>query len=71
MKRSIYWNKYKVIHNIEVSIGNNHEEKYIRERPDASYQEVKRLFLLAYDNTAGDDQVSIDSLKNIFFQGLK
>ena len=62
-KRSIYWNKYKVIDKIEVSIHNSHEEKYIRERLDASYQGVKRFLVLAYDNTAGDDQVSIDSFK--------
>ena len=65
-KRSIYWNKYKVIDKIEVSTHNSHEEKYIRERLDASYQEVKRFLVLAYDNTAGDDQVSIDSFKKYF-----
>ena len=30
-KRSIYWNKYKVIDNIVVEIARNNEEKYIRE----------------------------------------
>ena len=62
-KRSIYWNKYKVIDNIVVSINNANEEKYIRERLDASYQGVKRLFVLAYDNTAGNNQVSINSFR--------
>ena len=75
-KRSIYWNKYKVIDNIPVQIAAQNEEKYIREGPDASYQGVKRLFVLAYDNTAVDNgnnnnQVSIVLLKNIFFQELK
>ena len=28
---------------------------------DSSYQEVKRLFVLAYDNTTGNNQISIDS----------
>ena len=28
--------------------------------PDSSYEGVKRLFVLAYDNTAGDNQVSVD-----------
>ena len=76
-KRSIYWNKYKVIDNIPVQIAAQNEEKYIRERLDASYQGVKRLFVLAYDNTAVDNgnnnnnQVSIVLLKNIFFQELK
>ena len=62
-KRSIYWNKYKVIDNIVVSINNANEEKYRRERLDASYQGVKRLFVLAYDNTAGNNQVSINSYR--------
>ena len=33
---------------------------------DLSYQGVKRLFVLAYDNTASDDQVSVDSFKIYF-----
>ena len=70
-KRSIYWNKYKVIDNIVVSINNANEEKYIRERLDASYQGVKRLFVLAYDNTAGNNQVSIDSFKKYFLPRVK
>ena len=65
-KRSIYWNKYKVIDNIVVSINNANEEKYMRERLDASYQGFKRLFVLAYDNTAGNNQVSVDSFKKYF-----
>ena len=44
-KRSIYWNKYKVIDNRVVEIGDN-EEKYIRELLDSSYQGSKRLFVL-------------------------
>ena len=70
-KRSIYWNKCKVIDNIVVSINNANEEKYIRERLDASYQGVKRLFVLAYDNTAGNNQVSIDSFKKYFLPRVK
>ena len=69
-KRSIYWNKYKVIDNILVQIAAINEEKYIRELLDSSYQGVKRLFVLAYDNTADDanhnDQVSINSFKKYF-----
>ena len=38
---------------------------------DWSYERVKRLFLLAYDNTAGDDQVSIDSFKKNFLLRVK
>ena len=70
-KRSIYWNKYKVIDNRVVEIADNNEEKYIRELLDSSYQGVKRLFVLAYYNTEGNNQVSIDSFKNFFFQELK
>ena len=70
-KRSIYWNKYKVIDNGVVEIADNNEEKYIRKLLDSSYQGVKRLFALAYYNTEGNIQVSIDSSKNIFFQELK
>ena len=70
-KRSIYWNKYRVIDNRVVEIADNNEEKYIRELLDSSYQGVKRLFILAYYNTEGNNQVSIDSFKNFFFQELK
>ena len=49
-KRPIYWNKYKVPSNKIVEIATN-EEKYIRELLDSSCQGVKRLFVLAYDNT--------------------
>ena len=63
-KKSVCWNKYKVINNRVVSINNANEEKYIRERLDASYQKVKRLFVLAYDNTAGNNQVIILSSKS-------
>ena len=70
-KRSFYWNKYKVVENILVSINNANEEKYMRERLDASYQGVKRLFVLAYDNTAGNNQVSVDCFKKYFLPRVK
>ena len=74
-KRSIYWNKYKVIDNKVVEIAANNEEKYIRELLDSSYQGVKRLFVLAYDNTADDNlynnQVSINSFKKNFLPRVK
>ena len=70
-KRSIYWTKYKVIDNILVEITVNNEEKYIRELLESSYQGVKRLFVLAYDNTVGDNQVSIDSFKKYFLPRVK
>ena len=62
-KRPIYWNEYKVIPNKIVGIAANNEEKYMRELLDSSWQEVKRLFVLAYNNTKGT--------KNIFFEELK
>ena len=70
-KRSVYWNKYTVTDNIVVQIAAHNEEKYIREWLDASCQGVKRLFVLAYDNTAGDTQVSIDFLKKYFLLRVK
>ena len=38
---------------------------------DSSYQGVKRLLVLAYDNTAGNDQVSDDSFKKYFLSRVK
>ena len=38
---------------------------------DSSYQGVKRLFVLAYDNTDGDHKVSIDSFKKYFLPRVK
>ena len=70
-KRPVYCNKYKIIDNKVVEIAANNGEKYIRGLLDSSYQGVKRLFVLVHDSTSGNDQVSIDSLKNIFFQELK
>ena len=56
-KRSIYWNKYKVIPSKTYS-----ENQYIRELLNASYRGVKRLFVLA---------LQLIHTKNIFFQELK
>ena len=70
-KRSIYWNKYKVIDNKVVEIAANNEEKYIRELLDSSYQGFKRLFVHAYDNTTNNDRVSIDSSKKYFLPRVK
>ena len=38
---------------------------------DASYEGVKRLFVLAYENTAGNKQVFIDSFKKHFLPRVK
>ena len=42
-KRSIYWNKYKIIFK-------NYNNEYIRERLDASFRGVNKLFVLAYES---------------------
>ena len=44
-----------MIDNKLVEIAAVNAKNYIRERLDASYQGVKRLFVLAYDNTAGNN----------------
>ena len=66
LKRPIFWNKYKVIDNTVVEIAGTNVEKYFRELFDSSYQGVKRLFVLAYDNKEGNNQVSIDSFRKYF-----
>ena len=70
-KRLIYWNECKVIPNKIVEIAVNNEEKYMRELLDSSWQGVKRLFVLAYKNTAGNNQVSVDSYKKFFLPRVK
>ena len=70
-KRSIYWTKYKVTDNSAVEIADNNEEKYIRWLLHSSYQGVKRLFVLAYYNIEGNNQVSIDSFKKYFLSRVK
>ena len=41
----------------------SNDKKYIRELLDSSCQGVNRLFVLAYDNTEGNNQISVDSYK--------
>ena len=63
-KRPVYWNKYKVIPN--KTYNQNH---YIRELIDASYQGVKKLFFLAYNNDA--NRVTVDSHQRYFLPRIK
>ena len=70
-KRPIYWNEYKVIPNKIVEIAAVNGEKYIRELLDSSWQGVKRLFVLAYNNKEVDDKVSVDSFKICFLPRFK
>ena len=52
-----------MISNKIVETANVNEEKYVRKLLDASYQGVKRLLFLAYNNTEDNNQVFVD-----FFQ---
>ena len=61
-KRSIYWNKYKIIFK-------NYNDEYIRERLDASFQGVNKLFVLAY--ASGDNVTNENSYKKYFLPRLK
>ena len=54
-----------------VEIAAVNEEEYIRELLDSSCQGVKRLFVLAYNNTKGNNQVSVDSHKKYFLPRVK
>ena len=65
-KRPIYWNEYKVTPNKTVELANADDVKYIRELLDSSGQGVEGLFVLAYNNAAGNDQISVDSYKKYF-----
>ena len=70
-KRTIYWNGYKVIPNKVVEIAAVNDVKYISQLLDSSWQGVKRLFVFAYNNTAGNDHVSVDSYKKYFLPRVK
>ena len=70
-KRPIYWNEYKVTPNKVVEIADPNDVKYIRELLDSSSQGVKRLFVLGYNNTTGNNQVSVDSYKKYFLPRVK
>ena len=65
-KRSVYWNRYKVIPNKTYN-----QNDYIRELLDVSFPGVKRLFVLAYDNNAGDDLVTTNSHRRYFLPRIK
>ena len=70
-KRSVYWNKYRVTANKIVDIAANNEEKFIRELLDSSYEGVKILFVLAYNNPEGNNEVSINSFRKWFLPRVK
>ena len=60
-----------MIDNKILEIARANEEGPIRELLDSSFQGVKRLFVLAYDNTEVNNQVSVDSLKKYFLPKVK
>ena len=66
-KRSVYW----VIDSKVVEITNANTKKNTRELLDSSYQGVKRLLVLAYNNTEGNNQVSVDSFKKYFLPSVE
>ena len=70
-KRPICWDEYKVTPNKTVELANANNVRYIKELLDSSCQGVKRLFVLAYNNTADNDQVSVDSYKKYSLPRVK
>ena len=70
-RRPVSWNKFKVIDYKIVEIAAANGEKYIRELLDFSWQGVKRLFALVYDNKEGDHKVSVESDKKYFLPRVK
>ena len=60
-KRPVYWNKYKIIPNKTCN-----KNDYIRELLEASYQGVKRLFVLTYRDCGGADRVTVDFHRRYF-----
>ena len=65
-KRLVYWNRYKIISNKTYD-----ENDYIREWLDASYQGVKRLFVLAYRNRGSANKVPADFHRRCFLPRVK
>ena len=52
-------------------IAANHDIKSIRELLDSSCEGLNRLFVLAYNYTAGNNQVSVDSYKKYVLPRVK
>ena len=61
-KRPIYWNEHKIIFK-------NYSNEFIRERLDASFQGINKLFVLPYASC--NNITHENSYKNFFFQELK
>ena len=65
-KIPVYRNKYKIIQNKTYN-----ENDYIRKLLDASYQGVRRLFVLAYRDRSGANRVTADSRRGHFLPRVK
>ena len=63
-KRSIYWNKYKTIFE-------DYNNEYVRERLDASFQGVNKLFVLPYVHGANVNVTNENSNRRYFLLRLK
>ena len=63
-KRPVYWNEYKT--KIDLKDLDNHETTDIRFYLDASFQGVKRLFVLAFDDTNGANKVERKNQRKYF-----
>ena len=61
-KRPIYWNKYKLIFR-------NYNNEYTRERIDASFQGVNKLFVLPY--ASGNNITDENSYRRYFLPKIK
>ena len=61
-KRSVYWNIYKIILKA-------YDNEYTRERLDASFQGINRLFVLAYQR--GNNVTNKNSYKKYFLPRFK
>ena len=70
-KRPIYWNEYKVTPNKVVEFAAANDENHVRELLDSNSQGFNRLFVLAHNNAAGNNQVSVDSYKKYFLPWVK
>ena len=62
-ERSVYWNKYKAI------LTNYAADSYIRERLDASFQGVNKLFVLPY--ASGNNVTDENSYRKYFLPRLR
>ena len=65
-KRPVFWNERKIIPNKTFN-----ENDYIRELLDASYQWIKRLFVLAYRDCGGANRVTANSHSRYFLPKVK